>query len=214
MPRGITLATLGAALLLASGADAQSLLRCVGKDGRRYYGSTIPQPCIGRLVEELNAQGMVVRRIDPEGEEQERAAKQAEAAKKREQDAQAKEALRRNRALLAIYQSEKDIEERRARALADNDKEVKDIEARIEAIKKWQAGHEKELEFYKGKNQPPARFADDIKNAEIDLKAQEDLLAAKKKEVDGINAKYDEDKRRYRELTGAAPARSVPEGSK
>ena len=35
------------------------------------------------------------------------------------------------------------------------------------------------------------------------------LLAAKKKEVDGINAKYDEDKRRYLELTkgpAAAPA--------
>jgi hypothetical protein len=201
MPRGITLATLGAALLVASGADAQSF-RCVDKDGRRHYGSTIPQPCIGRLVEQLNAQGLVVRRIDPEGEEKERAAKQAEAAKKREQDAHAKEAQRRNRALLATYQSVKDIEDARARALADNDKAVKDVEARIEAIKKRQAGYEKELEFYKGKNQPPARFADDIRNAEIDLKAQEELLAAKKKEVDGINAKYDEDKRRFIELTG------------
>jgi hypothetical protein len=40
-----------------------------------------------------------------------------------------------------------------------------------------------------------------MKNAEIDLKAQENLLAAKKKEVDTINAKYDEDRKRFADLT-------------
>jgi hypothetical protein len=41
----------------------------------------------------------------------------------------------------------------------------------------------------------------DIQNNDIDRKAQQDLLSAKKKEVEVINAKYDEDKRRYLELT-------------
>jgi hypothetical protein len=191
-----------AALMLAAplAADAQSF-RCIGKDGKRYYGSTIPDDCVGRPVEQLNAQGMVIKRIDPAGEAKERAAKDAEAARKREQDAAAKETARRNRALLATYTSEKDIEDARSRALADNHKAVKEIEGRIEAIRKRQTGYEKELEFYKGKNQPPAKLADDMKNAEDELKAQEASLAAKKREVEGINAKYDEDKRRYTELT-------------
>jgi hypothetical protein len=54
-------------LMLAPGlALAQVTYRCVGKDGHKYYGSTIPPQCYGRLVEQINAQGMVVKRFDPE----------------------------------------------------------------------------------------------------------------------------------------------------
>ena len=191
-----------AALLVAAplAADAQSY-RCVGADGKRYYGSTVPPQCTGRPVEELSAQGIVVRRIDPEGSEKERRAKEASEAKKRDEDVAAKETARRNRALLATYTSEKDIDEARARALADNQKVVKEAESRIEAIRKRQAGYEKELEFFKGKNKPPARLTEDIKNAEDELKLAQDALVAKKKEVASINAKYDEDKKRYAEAT-------------
>jgi hypothetical protein len=181
-------------------AQAQSF-RCVGKDGRTYYGSTIPNECLGRLVEQLNAQGLVIKRIDPEGSEKERLAKEAEAARKREADAAAKEQSRRNRALLATYSSERDIEVARSRALADNSKAVREVELRIEAIRKRQAGYDKELEFYKGRNKPPAKLAEDMQSAEQELKLQQELLEAKKRDADGINAKYDADKKRYLELT-------------
>ena len=60
-----------------------------------------------------------------------------------------------------------------------------------------------------GTEKPFARLTADLKNSEIDLKAQEELLAVKKREVIAINAKYDEDKKRYIELTrGTAPAKS------
>jgi hypothetical protein len=198
---------LGACALLVAPlvAHAQLTYRCAGKDGKKYYGSTIPPQCFGRVVEQLNAQGHVVKRIDPEGEEKERAEKAAAAQKTKEEEAASREEGRRNRALLATYTSERDIEEARSRALADNQKAVQEIEQKIEALKKRRAGYEKELEFYpadkKGKAKPPAKLTEDIKNAEIDLKAQEELLAAKKKEVSSINAKYDEDKKRYVQLT-------------
>jgi hypothetical protein len=191
------------ALLLAAplAAQAQSY-RCVGKDGKKYYGSTIPRPCIGQPVEQLNPQGLVIKRIDPEGEEKEREAREAEAAKKRADEIAAREASRRNRALLATYTSVKDIDDARQRALADNQKTVREVEDRMAQIRKRQAGYEKELEFYKGKNKPPAKLLEDIESAQTDLRYQEELKASKQKEVDGINAKYDEDKRRYLELTG------------
>lgn len=197
------LALLAAALVLAPlAADAQqTTYRCVGKDGKKYYGSTIPPQCVGQPIEQLNAQGAVIRRIEPQATEAQREAKEAEEKKKREQAAAAKDAARRNQALLATYSSEKDIEDARARALADNQKAVKEIEARIEQLQKRRAGYDKEMEFYKGKSKPPANLAEDVQNMEMDLKAQEGLLAAKKKEVDNINAKYDEDKKRYAELT-------------
>jgi hypothetical protein len=196
-----------AALMLAPlGAEAQGkaglTYRCTGKDGKRYYGSTIPRQCLGQLVEQLNQQGMVVKRIDPEGDEKARAAKQAEAAKKREEAAARREADRRNRALLATYTSAQDIEDARKRALDAHGRTLQDAELRIEALRKRRAGYDKELEFYKGDNKPPAKLQQDIRNAEIDLEAQEGLLAAKKKEAEAINERYDEDKKRYLELTG------------
>ncbi|HUQ74085.1 MAG TPA: hypothetical protein VM183_05105 [Burkholderiales bacterium] len=192
------------ALMLApTFALAQSTYRCASQDGKKYYGSTIPPQCYGRPVEMINSQGLVIKRIDPEGDEKERAEKAANLAKKKDEDTVSKEETRRNRALLATYTSEKDVDDARRRALAENEQAVKDVEAKIEAIKKARAKYDKELEFYvdkKGKAKPPAKLAEDIKNSEIDMKAQEDLLAAKKKEVTVINAKYDEDKKRYAEV--------------
>ena len=192
--------TLLALLALAPlAADAQSY-RCIGKDGKRYYGSAIPRECYGRAVEQLNSQGLVVKRIDPAAEEKERLAKAAADAQKRDQDAAAREAARRNQALLATYTSEKDVEEARARALADNAKAVREVESRIEAIVKRQAGYDKELTLYKGKGEPPAKLREDIRSAENDLKVHQEMLETKKREVNAINARYDEDKKRYAQI--------------
>ena len=215
---------LAVALSAAAGlalAQAPSTYRCVGKDGKKYYGSTIPLQCAGMPIEQLSPQGTVIRRIDAQGDEAARVAKEAEAAKKREEDAIAREQGRRNRALLATYTSEKDIEEARARALAENDKAVKEVETRIADIKKRQAGYDKEMEFFqetpkaadkaaKGKPadtkphtapKPPPKLLEDIKAAQTELATQQNALETRKKEANQINAKYDEDKRRFLELT-------------
>ena len=196
----IRITIIAAALALPIVAQAQVTYRCTGTDGKKYYGSTIPMQCGGQPVEQLNAQGRVMRRIDPEGDEKAKADKEAEAAKKREEDLATREETRRTRALLATYTSERDIEDARTRALADNKKAVDEVQTKIDALKKKRAGYDRELEFYKGK-EAPQRLTSDIKNVEIDLRAQEDLMAAKKKEVASINAKYDEDKKRYQEAT-------------
>src|SRR5688572_5540372 len=212
MRRRLLIAMASTLLLASLAAHAQSF-RCTSKDGKKYYGSTVPPQCAGQVIEQLNSQGMVIRRIDPEGDEKAREAKEAEMARKREADAASKEDARRNRALLATYSSEKDIDEARARALAANDKQVQEIQGRIEGIRKRQTAYDKEMEFYKeapaakGKapakvSKPPAKLVEDIQNATMELKAQEGLLDAKKKEVEAINVKYDEDKKRYQELTG------------
>ena len=184
-------------------AQAQMTYRCTGADGKRYYGSTIPMQCMGHPVEQLNAQGLLVRRIDPEGEQKEREAKAAAAAKAKEEENATREESRRNRALLATYTSERDIEAARARALEDNHSAVQQVETRIDALKKRRAGYDKELEFYqdkKGNTKPPAKLLEDIDSVDGDIKVQQGLLAAKKKEVELINAKYDQDKQRFIQL--------------
>ena len=195
-------AVLGAAFSLAVPLTAQAdMFRCTAKDGRKYYSSTIPRQCIGRVVEQLNSQGSVVRRIDPEGDEKAREAKKAALAKQKAQEAANREAERRNEALLATYTSVRDIDDARSRALADSQKAMRDVQSQIEAIRKRRAGYEKELAFYKGKT-PPQKLSDDIQSADMDLKANEDLLAVKKQEMERINTRYDADRKRYIELTG------------
>lgn len=198
-PKLAVLAAFIAMLPLAAGA--QNSYRCVGKDGKKYYGSIVPPACLGQPVEQLNRQGMVVKRFDAAASAAEREKKAAEEEDRKKREAISKEEGRRNRALLATYTSEKDIDQARGRALKENQSAVKEIEARIGALKKRQDDLKKELEFYQGKNKPPAKLEQDVKNTEFDVKTQQDLLAAKKKEVDLINARYDEDKKRYNELT-------------
>jgi DNA repair exonuclease SbcCD ATPase subunit len=181
-------------------ADAQSY-RCIARDGKRYYGWIVPAECFGRPVEQLNAQGLVVKRIDPEALEKERLLKEATEARKAAEEAAGREVARRNRALLATYTSEKDIDDARARALAENAKVVHDIENRLESIRKRQSGYEKEIEAYKGKGEAPAKLREDLQVVENELKTNEQLLEAKKREVGTINARYDDDKKRYSAIT-------------
>jgi len=212
----VHLAVFAAATLFAAplAAHAQAkeayTYRCTGKDGKKYYGQTIPQECLGLPLELINKQGLVVRRIDHEGDEKARIAKEAEAEKRREAETAAKDAQRRYRALLATYSSEKEIEDARARDLREHGKQVREVEAKIDAIKKRQQQYVKELELFKtsgAKGEPPARLKEEITNANIDLKAQQQLLDAKKKDADGINARYDEDRKRYAEAMAAKQQR-------
>ena len=202
-----------AAVLLPWTAQAQQIVKCVGKDGKTYVGSTLPPQCAGQAVDQMNKQGQVVKRTEAMLTPEQRAAKEAEERVAKEKQAEAerkeKEETRKNKALLSTYGSEKDIEVARGRALTDNEKAVKDTEAKIAQIEKAGVTLKKELEFYTGKKKPPAEVTQKIQNNEIDLKAQQALLAAKKKDVEGINTRYDEDKRRYLELTkgpAATPA--------
>jgi len=170
-----------AALPLA--AFAQSY-RCVGTDGKKYYGSSVPPQCTGQPVEQLNDQGLVVKRFNAAASADERAKKEAEEADRKKRESLAKDQGRRDTALLASYTSEKDIEIARARALENDQRSVKEIEDRIAALKKRRSTPN-----------------EDVKGIDSDLKVQESQLAAKKKEMDTINTKYDEDKKRFIEIT-------------
>ena len=202
-PNFAVLAATLALLFLPLAADAQSY-RCVGKDGKKYYGQSLPAQCLGQPAELLNAQGMVVKRIDPQVSATERAKKEGDEEERKKRELISKEEGRRNRALLATYTSDSDIEQARGRALKDNEAAVREIEGKIGAIKARQDKLRKELDFYQGKNKPPVKLEQNIKNAEFDLRTQQDLLAAKKKDVESINARYNDDKKRYNELTKGA----------
>ena len=106
MLRTIILVTALASLPLA--AEAQSY-RCVGKDGKKYYGQSVPPQCAGQPIEQLNEQGLVVKKIDAQATADERAKKEADDVERKKREAVSKEEGRRDRALIATYTSEKDV---------------------------------------------------------------------------------------------------------
>ena len=205
----LTAALAAAPLLAPAAAFAQAQVqsqpgqtfRCTGKDGKKYYGQAIPAQCIGQPMELLNRQGMVVKKFDPQATAAERAQKEAEEAERKKREAISKEEGRRNRALLATYTSEKDIEDARGRALKENDLAVADIDKKIALMQQKRADTQKEIAQAKEKSQPVGTLERTITNLDFDIKTQQDLRESKKREASAINARYDDDVKRYRELT-------------
>lgn len=199
-----------AGLILSAPVQAQGsakrMYKCTDSKGKVYVTQTPPPECLGRPTDVLNSRGSVVARDEGALTAEQMAQREEEKKRKAEQDAAAKEERRRTAALLNTYSSEKDIEEARGRALKENDAAIKQTETKIADVLKRQKQLEGEKEFYVKKGMP-AKLQDDIRNNEIELKNQQELLEAKKKQSATINAKYDEDKKRYLELTRSMPKR-------
>jgi Domain of unknown function (DUF4124) len=212
-PRIVVLAIVLA--LAAAPAFAQGrLFKCKDGKGKTYYTQTPPTECLGMEIDELSKQGTVVKKRTAAPTPEQIATREAEEKRKKEDELVAKEEKRKNQALLNTYSSEKDIEDSRQRALKQAEQATKDIDKRIAEAQKRAKDLEAEKEFY-AKKPMPKKLQDDIKNNEIDIKGQQETLAAKKKELGEINAKYDEDKRRYLELTTGAKqkAAAAPAGA-
>jgi hypothetical protein len=195
----LVLGPAGAAL--AQGNPAQRMYKCVDTKGKTYYTQTPPKECQGQTTQELSRQGIVTRQNEVLTPEQQ-AAREADKKKKAEEDKLAAEERRKNAALLNTYSSEKDIDEARARALKQAQEQIAATEKSIAQAEKQREVFEKEKEFYV-KKQLPAKLQQDIQNNELIITNQRVLLDAKKKEIGIINARYDDDKRRFLELTRA-----------
>ena len=194
------------AVLCAGTALGQTrMYKCVDEKGKVYYTQTPPKECLGRETQELSRQGQVTKRSEAALTPEQQAAREEERKKQAEKEAAEREEKRKNQALLSTYSNEKDIEDTRARAIKENDATIQEIQKLIANAEKRKKALDAEKEFYQKKPMPP-KLQEDIKNNEIEIRNQLGAMQAKKKQVAAINAKYDDDKRRYVELTKSASA--------
>ena len=187
-------------LALAPAAAQERMYKCVDARGKVYYTQVPPPECLGRDTQELNKSGTLIRKNPAALSPAQVQAREAERKKKIEDEERSKEERRKNLALLNTYSSEKDIEDARTRALKEAQGAIEDTERRIAGAQKRHQELEVEKEFYV-KKPMPFKLKQEITNNEIEIKNQTALLDAKKKEISTINTKYDEEKRRYIELT-------------
>ncbi|MBL0166019.1 MAG: hypothetical protein IPP85_02275 [Propionivibrio sp.] len=198
-----TLSRLGAlAIVLGLGGPAMAagnFYCCVDVNGKQVCGDLLPQACYGRAYRELGPSGQTLRTIEAPLTAEQRAARNAEEAQRKVEEEILRERQRKDQALLNTYGSEKDIEFMRLRAKADVQKSINAAEAKIVEIRNERKVFENEAEFYKKKKLPP-EVQKGLRDTDYEIKAQEYLIESKKKELDLIRIKYDEDLRRFQEI--------------
>jgi hypothetical protein len=214
MDSRLIVALLACALLAGAPVHAQRLYKYTDPvTGKTVYTDKLPTEAAGKANEQFNRYGTMVKREPAAPTAEELAAREVDRKRKLEEEMAAKEAKRRNQALLNTYASEKDIDDARARALQSNDEAIKDAERKVADAQKRQKQLATEAEFYQ-KRPMPGQLKLDIQNNRVELKAHGDLLDAKRKETGVINAKYDEDKHRYIELMKAGAVATIAPATK
>jgi hypothetical protein len=187
----------------AGGAESGRFYCCTDAGGVYICGDILPQTCYGRAYRELGVDGRTLREFAaPLSAEQraEQRARQAAEEEKRRQDAIAqKEQQRKDETLLATYATLNDIEAMRKRSLADAKQIIENAETRIAEIRTQRKKYEDEAEFYQKKTVPD-EIRKGLADTEFEIKTQESIIEAKRNDVAAIEARYDEDRKRFLDL--------------
>ena len=178
------------------------MYKWVDDKGVTHYGETIPPEYAHRDREELNKAGRVVEKkevLTPE----ERYAKELEDIKKREDEEAVLEQKRRDKALLNTYSSAKEIDLARVRNLQQVEARLNSISSQLKMADDKLIGLQKEADGYtKTGKKTPASLQEDLQESQARLtKLQQDLEKSRAEKA-AVEARYDADKARYRELTG------------
>ena len=172
---------------------------CQDSSGKQVCGDILPQVCYGRAYREIGTDGRTVREVDAPLTAEQRAQKVAEDATRKEEEARQKEQQRKDQALMDTYANVEDIESLRKRSIEEIHKSIKNAETRIVEIRALRKKFENEAEFYK-KKKLPADVEKGLSDTDFEIKGQEAIIQSKKKEIDAVQAKYDEDRKRFLEL--------------
>lgn len=194
-------------VLLPAPAAAQGRITycCTDDNGKQVCSDVMPKQCYDRAYREINSRGVTIRRVDAPLTAEQRAIKEAEAKKAKEEELKRLEQDRKNRALLATYATERDIDYARDRALADIEKAIKVLQDKQVELAKRKQQLDDEAEFYKKKSLPPQLQAQ-VNDNDAEMKAQQAAIEGRRKEIELVRVRYDEEKTRYRELTKSKTA--------
>lgn len=195
------LVALLAGLAISLPASAK-MYKWVDDKGTTHYGETIPPEYANKDRSELNKAGKVVKTQDVLTPE-ERRAKEATDAKKRVDDEAAIEAKRRDKALVNTYSNEKEIDLARSRNLQQVEARITSISSQVKSANGSLLGLQKEADARKQSGKPvPPSLQEDLQESQTRLdRLQQDLDKAKAEKA-AVEARYDADKARYKELTG------------
>jgi hypothetical protein len=172
------------------------MYKCVDAAGKVYYSDKINPDC-GQGTE-LNRQGVEMKKKD--------AAKPGHTGKGEPVATTTKAAMeqeRRDRALMATYTTEQEIDAARDRSLAIPVQGTKALEAKLEKANKQLSELKRQADTLASQKKPlPAHLLDDVSTSQKEIAGLEAELAQRKSQSNAISARFEADKKRFRELKG------------
>ena len=185
---------------------AAKMYKWVDDKGTTHYGETIPPEYADKDRSELGKSGRVIEKKEILTPEERRAKEQANEqadAKKRADEEAVLERKRRDKALVNTYSNEKEIDLARNRNLQQVEARINSINSQVKTAKDNLLHFQKEVDSYSttGK-QIPASLKEDLSESQARLARLQQNLEKAEAEKAVLDARYDAEKARYKELTG------------
>jgi hypothetical protein len=166
------------------------IIKWVDEKGVTHYGDTMPVQDSARASSEMTRQGILVKRNQP-------ATPEAVAKKNPEQE-------RRDRALLASYSNEQEIDLTRDRNLELAQTNNKALESRMEAAQRQLGVYKKQADDMTAKKKKiPDDLTADLQSSQAEVDKIQAQLKQTQVDMDATRARFDQDKLRFRELKAA-----------
>lgn len=170
--------------------------------GVTHIGDTIPPEYAGKDRQLLNKSGIVVKTQDiltPD----ERRAKEAESAKISADEAASRDQKLHDKSLTDTYSNVKEIELSRTRSLQQVDARINSINSQMKMANNNLLGLQKDAKNrMQAGGKAPISLQEDIKVTQDRINLLKRDLEKYKAEKLAVDARYDADKARYKELTG------------
>lgn len=181
---------------------AAKLYKWVDDQGTTHYGETIPPQYADKDRSELNKAGRVIKKNEVLTPEEQRAKEQAD-AKEREEKEKLLEQKRYDKALINTYSNEKEIELARKRNLQQIEARINSINSQLKMANDNLLAFQKEADaLTKAGKKITQDLQADLKESQVrQSKLKQDMDKAQAEKA-ALDARYDTDKARYRELTG------------
>jgi len=178
------------------------LYKWVDEKGVTHYGETIPPEYADKDRAELNQSGRTVKVIDvPTAAE--RKAKAAADEKKRADEKAATEKKRRDLTLTSTYSNSGEIDLARKRSLQQVNARINNNTSQLKMANDSLLALQKESENYTKANKViPSALQEDLNDAQGRIDKLQKNLDKSLADKAAVEARYDADKARYKELTG------------
>ena len=180
-------------------AVAAGMYKWTDDQGIVHYSDQMPVDAVNKGGTVFDKQGRQIKKIDPTLTPAQIKAKEAEDERLRQLAKTQEEKLRRDIALTHSYTSEEEIDFARSRALLAIESQLKAAETYIADLTKRQQELKRDKLAY-GTKPVPGTLDTELTGIDEELARQDKVLAQRRAEIAAINAKYESDKQRWREI--------------
>ena len=188
-------------LLTSLPAAAGKMYKWVDEQGKTHYGNAVPPQYAQQGNTELDKKGAVIKKTDAALTPEQRKAKEEELAQQKEEDKKKLEQKRRDKALLNTYTTEKEIDLVRDRNLQQGELQLQSMELRAKQVQpRLDQARKRAQDILARKRPVPPDLQQEMEEAEKEMQRLQEMIKLRRMDMDAIRARFEDDKKRFREL--------------